>query len=461
MEPLSSNGKKLLFSTLLHEKTDAVPWVPFAGVHAGRLKGYSAREVLQDGDKLFESLLEVNRTYHPDGQPVVFDLQVEAEVLGCQLLWAEKAPPSVATHPLEEQMLIPQQLPEMSEGRLPLILKVMQQMKKEVGDHTALYGLVTGPFTLSSHLRGTEIFMDLFDNPDYLKELISFCSKVCLRMSDLYLDAGMDVIAVVDPLVSQISPRHFQRFLSESFKEIFNTIREKKAFSAFFVCGDATKNIEVMCQTGPDSLAVDENINMVSARQITETYHITLQGNIPLTSCMLLGSQQDNMKYVVDLLEKLSGPDLVIPNNLILSPGCDMPYDVPVENVVGTLQAVREPKSTRLLVANYHSKSIDLDSINVPDYAHLEKPLIEVFTLDSATCPACGYMLLAAERAAAELANQVDMVEYKITQVENIARMHKMGVKNLPSILINGELKFSSIIPSNRELIEEIEKSIH
>ena len=28
-------GKELLFTVLRHEKTDKVPWVPFAGVHAG------------------------------------------------------------------------------------------------------------------------------------------------------------------------------------------------------------------------------------------------------------------------------------------------------------------------------------------------------------------------------------------------------------------------------------------
>jgi uroporphyrinogen decarboxylase len=50
------------------------------------------------------------------------------------------------------------------------------------------------------------------------------------------------------------------------------------------------------------------------------------------------------------------------------------------------------------------------------------------------------------------------MVEYKFTEKENVARVVKMGVKNLPSIYINGELAYSSIIPSNRELIEEIKK---
>jgi uroporphyrinogen decarboxylase len=47
-------------------------------------------------------------------------------------------------------------------------------------------------------------------------------------------------------------------------------------------------------------------------------------------------------------------------------------------------------------------------------------------------------------------------VEYKYTLKENIARCKAMGVKNLPSIYINGELCFSSIIPSKEELLRAI-----
>jgi len=447
--------KELLFSVLRHEPVPAVPWVPFAGIHAGRLKNYSASEVLTDKDKLVESLMAVNLQYDPDGQPVVFDLQIEAEILGCELAWAEKAPPSVATHPLAQKIAIPNELPGKDDGRLPMVLDAMQEMKTKVGDHTALYGLATGPFTLASHLRGTEIFMDMFDHPDDLDQLIDYCTEAAKRISGYYLEAGMDVIAVVDPLVSQISPKHFSRFLSQPFTDIFGFIRNLGAFSAFFVCGDATKNIEVMCQTKPDCIAVDENIDLVSAKTITDRYNIAIEGNIPLTTRMLLGNQQDNMIYILDLLDALS-PDGGIPQNLIISPGCDMPYDTPVDNVVGAMQAIREPETARLMAASYHAQEMDLDSVQLPDYGSLKKPLMEVFTLDSATCPACGYMLNAAQRAFDELAGGVDLVEYKITNPENIARMVKMGIKNLPSILINGELKFSSIIPSNRELLEEI-----
>ncbi len=195
------NGKERIFAALRHENVDAVPWVPLAGVHAGKLKGFDARQVLCDGDKLIASLLEVNRVYEPDGQPVIFDLQVEAEILGCELLWADKAPPSVVTHPLADCMEIPKKFPGKNDGRLPLILQTMRSMNGRVGHHTALYGLVTGPLTLASHLRGTEIFMDMFDHTDYLHGLLAYCTKVVRQMSELYITAGMQVIAVVDPLV--------------------------------------------------------------------------------------------------------------------------------------------------------------------------------------------------------------------------------------------------------------------
>jgi len=83
------NGKERIFSSLRHETPDTVPWVPFAGVHAGKLKGYNATEVLTDSKKLLDALLEVNRLYDPDGQPVMFDLQIEAEI---RALWQLAVP---------------------------------------------------------------------------------------------------------------------------------------------------------------------------------------------------------------------------------------------------------------------------------------------------------------------------------------------------------------------------------
>ena len=146
-------------------------------------------------------------------------------------------------------------------------------------------------------------------------------------MARMYIDAGMDVIAVVDPLVSQISPKHIEKLLSDGFKAVFDYCRSRGVLSCFFVCGNATKQIEVMCKMGPDGISIDENVNMPEAKKITDAYNITIGGNIPLTTTMLYGNQQDNMKSVVDLIDSLNA---VSPGNFIISPGCDMPYDTPI-----------------------------------------------------------------------------------------------------------------------------------
>lgn len=446
-------SKELIFKTLRHEKTDEIPWVPFAGVHAGKLKGYTAEELLRESDKLVESLLEVKKLYTPDGMPVLFDLQVEAEILGCDLLWAKDNPPSVKSHPFSEGNEIPCacKIPTEESGRLPMILDAMRRVKAEIGDEVALYGLICGPFTLASHLRGSNIFMDMMKNPEYVKALVGFCAEVSCKMAEMYIDAGMDVIAVVDPLVSQISPRHIEKMLSEAFTAVFDFIRAKGAYSSFFVCGNATNQIEVMCKMNPDGISVDENVNLPKAKEITDRYNITIGGNIPLTTTMLHGTQEDNMKAVIDLIDSLDH------HNLIVSPGCDMPYDTPIENTIAASNAVKHPDEARKLIENYQTVVDDIEVV-LPDYKNLDKVLIELFLLDPDQCAACTYMLSSVVDAYDEIKDIADYAVYKYTIKEDIARTRKMGLTNLPTMCVNGEIKWVSIIPSREEFISEVRK---
>lgn len=444
-------GKELVQKTLRHEETPRAPWVPFTGVHAGKLKGYTATEVLQDGGKLFDSLMEVHRLYTPDGMPIVFDLQLEAEILGCDLMWADDNPPTVTSHPLQDTDEIPDKIVAPGDGRIPLVMDVCRRVKAAVGEDTAIYGLFCGPFTLASHLRGTKLFMDMKKKPEQVEALMDYACRNALAMVDMYAEAGADVIATVDPLVSQISPKHFEAYLTKVYTKVFDHIRAKGLQSAFFVCGNAMRNLDVMCQTNPDSLSIDENIPMAEAKAVTDRYNIAIGGNIPLTTTMLFGNQQDNMKFVVDMI------DSVDRRNLIVSPGCDMPYDIPLENTIAAVQAVHDVDRYRELLRDYEGGADDVE-VEIPDYAALQKPLVEAFTLDSVSCAACTYMWASACDAKEAYGDKIDVVEYKYTTREGIARCKKMGVKNLPSLYINGKLYYASIIPSREEFFAEIDK---
>lgn len=444
--------KELLLKCLRHEETDRNAWVTMAGVHSGYLKGYTAAEVYQNADKLVECLLEVEKVYAPDGLILLFDLQLEAEILGCTIKWEDNSPPSVRSHPLEETMVIPTKKLDRGEGRLPLVIDVTRRIKKAVGDKVALYGLFCGPYTLSSHLRGTNFFRDMRKNPDFVKELMAYTTQLGLQMADMYLDEGVDVIVPVDPVVSQVSPKHFEEFIAGSYKNIFNHIRSRKAFSSFFVCGNATHLIEPMCKTGPDSIAIDENVDIKAAHAICDSHNVAIGGNVPLTTALLLGNQLDNMKTGIDLIDRMNTK-----RNFIMQPGCDMPYATPPENVVALSQAVLNTEKSRKMVENYQISTIDVD-VELPDYTNLKRPLLEAFLLDPDACAACTYMQATCLDMKKHFGDKLDYAEYRYINLPDIARTQKMGVKQLPSLYLNGKLLYSSIIPNPDDLIKQIEE---
>jgi hypothetical protein len=87
-----------------------------------------------------------------------------------------------------------------------------------------------------------------------------------------------------------------------------------------------------------------------------------------------------------------------------------------------------------------------------------DKLVIDVVTLDSVQCAACGYMM---ESIAALPDDVQDMIEYKEWSIKNqdgIGKFMELGVKVLPSICIEKDVVFPSIIPQYEELIDEMAK---
>ena len=88
---------------------------------------------------------------------MAFDLQIEAEVLGCELAWADQTPPAVQPSFGQRPQAGGLRVPTPECGRINTVLSAARQLNRSHGD-VALYGLVTGPFTPALHLLGTDIF---------------------------------------------------------------------------------------------------------------------------------------------------------------------------------------------------------------------------------------------------------------------------------------------------------------
>ena len=447
-------GKELILKTFRLEEVERTPWVPFVGIHGAKLIEVPGDKYLQSAELISKGAARALQLYKPDGLPVTFDLQIEAEAMGCQLAWSTDNPPAVVSHPLSEgKSLADLAIPGKKDGRIKMVLEAARLIRKNHPD-IALYGLVTGPFTLALHLMGTDIFIKMFEDQAYVAEVLDFTNRVAMAMSGYYLEAGCDVIAVVDPMTSQIGPDQFSQFIASPVTVLFEHIRANGGLGSFFVCGYAQQNIEVMCDCKPDNVSIDENIPLDYVRDICLERNISFGGNLKLTVVLLMGKPEDCQEHALETMEmgKLKG--------FILAPGCDLPMATPEENLAAITQLVHDPYQQDVVRA-MEKKDLDLVLPDMKDYGQADRVVVDIITLDSESCAPCQYMVEAVKRVVPEFEGIVVWREHSIKQLDAVTFMSALMVKNLPTICIDGRIVFVSKIPPRHELIAAIQARIN
>ncbi len=87
-----------------------------------------------------------------------------------------------------------------------------------------------------------------------------------------------------------------------------------------------------------------------------------------------------------------------------------------------------------------------------------QKIHIDVLTLDSVQCAACGYMMESIAAMPQEIQDMIEYKEWSIKNKDGIGKFLELKGKVLPTICIEGDLVFESIIPQYEELIDEMAK---
>ncbi len=85
-----------------------------------------------------------------------------------------------------------------------------------------------------------------------------------------------------------------------------------------------------------------------------------------------------------------------------------------------------------------------------------DKIHIDVLTLDSVQCAACGYMMESIAALPEDVQEMIDYTEWSIKTKEGIAMFTRLKGKVLPTICIEEDLVFQSMIPQYEELIDAL-----
>lgn len=297
-------AKQKFIDAVRGKRTATAPWVPYAGMHCAFVINEPADKYLQDPQILAKGLVETAKKYKADGIPLIFDLSVEAHSVGCELKWWPDNVPSVTTHPCSEKTPAEAglQMPTKDSGRWPVIFEAARIAKPQLDElDCGLIGGLCGPLTLASHLAGVRIFTDVIKNKEFAAAVCEYAGRVGAISAQFYAEMGCDVIAIIDPVASQIRSATFQEFVTPNVKAAINAIHDAGKTSTFFICGDATKVLKDVCQLNTHGFAIDEQLNMNFVRDLAREHGKGFGGNLKLTLALSLGLLSPREDAIVSL----------------------------------------------------------------------------------------------------------------------------------------------------------------
>lgn len=308
--------------------------IPLLGAPGVKLSNTTLRKNLTDDRIQLKTLELLIEKFKPDGIFPFMDLTVEAEALGLELNLPDNDNPSIRNHcikTIENLKSIRREYKGIS-GRMPIFLNLVENLAKKYSLVVGAY--VIGPFTLVGELMGLEnLCLNLMLKPASVHKFLDFVIVVIKDYAYALLTAGADVVVILEPSAVLLSPKQFEEF---SGKYITRLVSDLGTKLMLHVCGNSNHIVEQMSRTGIMGLSLDSPVNLKEISDIVSE-DIILMGNLDPIKVFLQSNPEEVAKATRALLEEMAGV-----RNFILSSGCDLPINTPLENIAAFMIEARK-----------------------------------------------------------------------------------------------------------------------
>jgi uroporphyrinogen decarboxylase len=325
----SETSKVMVRKVFAGGKLAWIPFMPWVCIHAARLEQLPVQKMLSDPSLLARALQNAHKLYGYDMGVNIFDPTIEAEACGCAVKWtSDRELPVIENHPPIDQMGDDAISNLRNKGRLPVVLEATKRLKINLGRAIAIAGVVTGPFTLASHLKGGNIIDGLDRHPEQAKKIVELAGKVCLEVCKSYGELELDLIVLADSVMPQLPIRNLPLVLSV-LKPLVNVIRFYNSVPLLLANGCTQDSLELLTKTDVDGMVVDGGIESDIRQKIP---HCVVGRTIP--SSVLKGPKDELIRYIKDCLKKDA-------RGLFISTEWQVPYDTPPENMREIIKSIR------------------------------------------------------------------------------------------------------------------------
>lgn len=324
--------RKKILDLLAGKKIDGVP--AFSGlIHVTaeglQSEGLVFHEVHKDAGRMARAAAS---TFKLSGLPsavVPLDLYVEAEALGAQINFRESGEYEFPQVSKAKFASVRELVAELSQGmgipgkgRIQLVCEAIRLLKEDIGEQAAIGGMIPGPYTLLLLIvEPGKMFLEMKKEPQVVHDALMHLSSFLAQIGVDYRDAGADFITIHDMGGSPafIGPARYEQFVLPAEKSLIEKLPKPRVLS---VCGNVSKSMHLLAETGADAISLDQTVDLAAARSaLKETL---LFGNLDPVQTLWQGDPAGVREAVISAKE--AGVDAIWP-------GCDLVPQTPIQNI--------------------------------------------------------------------------------------------------------------------------------
>jgi len=168
-------------------------------------------------------------------------------------------------------------------GRLNALKSLVARFKgrRAVGCH------LHDSFSYPSYLFGmSNLLVNLYDDPGWVKEVVEACNTHCVRMTELAIEAGADFVVFADDVGGKsgplMSPKHYSEFFLPGLARVNEVAHEKGALVMKHTDGNLYSLLDMFIEAGIDAFHPCDPSAGMDIVQVKKAYgsRLTLVGGI-------------------------------------------------------------------------------------------------------------------------------------------------------------------------------------
>ena len=289
------------------------------------LIGAEAHDIIFNADAHADAALAfVSRFPETDIAFTIMDTSIEARALGCQFEMKGRVPAITKHEFISSDELLSLEVVE-PENNIPMKINIdsVKNISRNISKPLASY--VVGPATLGAHLFGITNLIKLSRrDAEEFDKILKFTSTIIEKYAKVLCGAGAEYIIILEPQAVVFSPEFYNKAIKKHVENIAETLEK----AILHVCGDTSRHVADFAATkNIDLISLDWQVDFGAAKDNSLSGDKLLLGNIDPVGILQKSSPESIKSEVIDLLENMKGRDF------ILSTGCDMVPETPVENL--------------------------------------------------------------------------------------------------------------------------------